>query len=109
MGMTACVTCMGAYSEKLAEWGVLSGDENEYDPEEKTCMILVDVLYCGTSSKSRLLAKMLGIDLKNRCKHEVDDKKVDWRALNEEFGAAEALRFGRLMEAGFLCVFNPDA
>lgn len=108
MSTTACVTCIGPYRDKLLEQDCYDYPKEFYDPKgTKSCMVVVDVLQCETLSRSEVLASALGVPLRNCCRHEVLDSKINWKTLNEEFGA-EAFRFGRLLEAGYLAFFRPE-
>lgn len=112
MGLDANVTCLGKFGEEIVD--CLPYGQEFYDGLISGAVVTTQLLNCNTSDQSRQLAIALGTEPWDFGTHCIDKDKVDWYALDElsdscaEWDEWDVEKLRRLLDAGFICVYQPN-
>jgi len=111
MGLDADIICIGKFSKEIED--CLEYDCEFYKDTAPGTTVITHVFHCNTSDQSKWLAKALGGEAWDFNTHHINKDKVNWVALYEMMYTEwdkelEVRKFARLLDAGFICIYQPN-
>ena len=112
MGMEANILCIGQFKKTIAKY--LDYEETEYEDTNKGVAVISMFFHCNSSQQSLELAEAVGVEPFNFNTHQIERDKVRWCMLQElcdknpEWANYHIEALKALLDAGFICIYQPN-
>jgi hypothetical protein len=113
MGLDSNVLLVGRFSEEIVD--CLNYGPEFYEDTKPGTIVTAHLLNCNTSDQSRRLARVLGTEPWDFNTHCIIEENIDWAEIYDMMescieweGEHEVHRFERLLEAKFICIYQPN-